>query len=368
MNQFQLWKRGKYFYFRLQGEKTFHSTGQTSKMRAIDKIYVLLRDGAKNEIKLVDYAKDFFIWEKCSWIKRQHAKGRPFSKPVADHRRAHLIRYLFPGFGNRYIQDIKGTDIEKWLIDLPLANQTKNHILYTTNIILKEAKRERLIAINPLDDVEPMARDFKERSVFKLSELDILFPVDKKNLLNIWSTPEWSTLFLLLATTGIRSGEVRALQWRHVIWNPGGILILCTIKEDGTIGEPKSKEKRGIIVPYKVMEVLKWWYSITPYNNHEDLLFFGEKRDKSFVRKSLNNRLKAALEKVGIETKDRNLVVHSFRHTYNTLMRNVLPENLLREFTGHRSIKMTDQYDHPSLESRLETLEKSRDLIESIWT
>ena len=76
-------------------------------------------------------------------------------------------------------------EIENWLIALTnhktkakLSNQTKNHILYTFRIILKEAERERIVPFNCLATVEALANSAKERGVFSKDELGKLFPED----------------------------------------------------------------------------------------------------------------------------------------------------------------------------------------------
>jgi len=77
------------------------------------------KDNSKVRIKLKKFASDFFVWNKCSWIKRQLAKGRRFSEAQAQHRRAHLVNHILPKFGNRYIDII--TQIELKLEDVDSA-------------------------------------------------------------------------------------------------------------------------------------------------------------------------------------------------------------------------------------------------------
>ena len=364
---FQLWQRGNYFYYRLPGEKSFHSTGLKSKRQAIDLIYERIRQGKTTETKLGKYAKIFFTWDKCEWIRRQHAKGRDFSKATADMRRGHLQNHILPKFGDTCLTDLNPVKIENWLVSLPLANQTKNHILYTLNIILKEAKREKLILVNPIDDVEPMASDYVERDVFSLSELKQLFPEERQELLKIWKSLKWAALFHVMAATGIRSGEIRALPWGNVLQDMKAILILQAVKADGTIGEPKKKEKRGIFLPDKTYNLLSEWHEETPFTEPDHLVFYGLGPDQPYGKRALMDHFRPALLRAGIDSTGQNLVVHSLRHTFVTLLREILPEKMLREFTGHRSVKMTDHYDHQTIEARLNKLEGSRRLIESIW-
>ena len=77
--------------------------------------------------------------------------------------------------------------------------------------------------------------------------------------------------------------------------------------------------------------------------------------------------LPGALTRAGVEVAGRNLVVHSLRHTYNTIMRAVLPAETLRKFTGHRTPEMTELYDHPGLQDRILSLKASRSLVENAW-
>jgi hypothetical protein len=48
-------------------------------------------------------------------------------------------------------------------------------------------------------------------------------------------------------------------------------------------------------------------------------------------------------------------------------MRAVLPEAILRQFTGHKTPEMTGLYDHPTLSDSVKRLESSRALVEAVW-
>jgi integrase len=132
--------------------------------------------------------------------------------------------------------------------------------------------------------------------VLTTDELRKLFPPTQEKLLEIWKTQAYAALFLTMATTGIRSGEARALAWRHLL--PDGWLLV---------------------------------------------------------------------ERAEINTEGRNLVAHSLRHSYNTLMRAVLPEEVLRRFTGHKTPKMSATYDHPALLDQIKKLAQSRGIVEAAW-
>jgi integrase len=325
-----------------------------------------LADGLPVSPRLEDFAADFFKWGVCPWIKRQHAKGRPFSEYHAKARRGHLDKYIIPQFGKKRLDEVTRPMVENWLVTLPLSNQTRNHILYTLKTLFREAEAEKLIRSDPLAKAEPMGHDSKARDVFKMEELRLLFPDGRKKLLEIWKTQKWATLFMVLATTGIRQGEARALAWRHLL--PGGWLYVERgVKRNGEIGTTKTGTARIVALPERARKELERWRKDSPFTEHDHLIFCSDRPDKPIHVETVTHYLPRALERAELKVSGRNLPVHSLRHTYNTLMRPILPEEILRKFTGHKTPGMTDLYDHPALEDQIAKLEPVRALVEKVW-
>jgi len=104
----------------------------------------------------------FFEWGQCRWLLAYEEKGRSCSRPVAQHRRSQLVNHIPPRWGNARLSDLDGVRIEQWLLDLPLANQTRKHIRGTLNIVLKTARRQKLIQHNPIYDADPLANRWIE--------------------------------------------------------------------------------------------------------------------------------------------------------------------------------------------------------------
>ncbi len=257
--------------------------------------------------------------------------------------------------------------IENWLVALDLANQTKNHMLYTLRIVLSEAKSEKLIPSNPLAEAEPLARNHRSRDALTMDELHKLFPKPHlARLLEVWKTLEYASLFMTLASTGIRSGEARALAWRHVL--PGGWLFVeRAVKMGGSIGPTKTQDKRVIALPSRTRAILRLWHGESPFKEPEHLIFYGMAADKPLNVKTVTDWFPGALARAECKTTGKNLVVHSLRHTYNTIMRPVLPEEILRLFTGHKTPEMTALYDHPALLDQIKKLEGARGIVEAVW-
>ena len=366
--KYLLKKRGKFWYYKLSYEEAFHSTGHTTRALAESIVLEIIQgnDQGREMITLNDYSKDFYKWGNCSWIERQHAKGRSFSKTMSKLRRSQLENYILPKFGKKLLKDINPVEVENWLISLTLSNQTKNHILYSFNIIMKEAARELIIKFNPLQNVEPMSRDYIKRDILEPKEIKLLFPTDEEELKQIWEDQFWWTLFLFIITTGARSGEVRALKWKNVLIDRSIVLISDSVKSDRTIGRPKSGDVRGVILPERTHQMLKKWHLVSPFSEPEHFVFYGRGGTLMNKRTVWKHFLKG-LDNAGIIRKNRKIDVHSLRHTYNTLMRNVLSEALLQFQVGHKSRSMTDRYDQATPLQKIEQFLPEKDKMDAVW-
>lgn len=365
-------KSGKvwYFWYWEGSQRVFKSTGygvgEKWKAREYAEDFIAKGEQLRNAITLKQYTHDFFKWGQCSWIRRQHAKGRSFSPSVAKSRRGHLDNHILPKFGKRLLTEINPVEVENWLLTLELSNQTKNHILYTLGIVLKEAKRERRVPFNPLADVESLGIQSNKPDTLSNAELEKLFPRDRKKFKKNWPLVWHGVLYALAASSGMRSGELRALKWGAVLWKQGGVLVLQAIRDDNSIADPKGGSRRAIPLPQRTMDLLEWWHGLTRFPGPGDYVFAGA-TGLPVCRKTVSLQLHHGLEKAKIDTKGRKIVVHSLRHTYNTKMKDLLAGEVLRRFTGHKTEEMTEHYDRPFLEDRLKSYDEHKPQVEKFW-
>ena len=359
-------KRGRVWYYRLAGEKTFHSTGLTDKGKAVARAMDLAAEkGRSSDATLEAFASGIFDWGRSAWIAKQHAKGRPFSRAVARASRAILVNHILPQFGTLPLAAISRAAIEDWLVTLPLANATRNHILYTMRTILREARAAGLIRENPLQEPEAFGKDFRPRDVFSAAELRLLFPAD---LASLWRSRWKGLFFLTLASTGIRSGEARALTWRQVLWGERALLIDQAAKGgDSDIGPTKSGETRIVLLPSRTLAELQRWHDQQEWNEPCDFVFPGSvDRGTPLCAAAVSHCFPAVLARAGISREGRNLVVHSFRHTYNTMLKRTVPAETLRALTGHATEAMSERYDHPQIADKVAALEPARGVVEGL--
>lgn len=367
-------KAYSFYFYEEDGRRVFRKTKETAKSRAQEYAdeYVAHYFGDKSEpkIKLREFTKDFFVWDRCSWIKRQHLKGRSFSEKMAYDRQGHIDNHILPAFGNRLLTSLGRLEIEDWLTSLPRSNSTKNQIMYSFRIVLRDAEAAGLVSTNVLDKAERFGDgDQKTRDAFTMDELKTLFPDERTELIRIWGSLKHAAGYVLLASTGIRSGELRALCWRHRVAD-NALWIEQAMKATGRIGPTKTEDTRIVLLPSHAQSILEDWHASeeNPFAKQTDLIFFGADRDKHYSPDYLGKYFHPAIQRAKIKVAGRNLVCHSFRHTFNTIMRQVLPLEILQALTGHKTDAMTNHYDHPRLEDQLSKIQESSRLIESVWS
>jgi integrase len=228
--------------------------------------------------------------------------------------------------------------------------------------VLREAKLAGIVRHNVLADAEPFGADPKRRDIFSLADLHKLFPDDPKMLASIWGDPERSVAFLLLASTGIRSGECRALRWLNVI----GERALYVDSGLDAFNRPKgtkTETARAVLLPTKARTALALWRELAPFKADDDFIF-SEGRGQPHGRNWLTRTLSPAMKRAGVETGQRHLVVHSFRHTFVSMMRASTSDEIAMAMSGHVTDKALDIYTHRNVQDLLARLEPSRDAIE----
>lgn len=396
VGKYHLFKRSRengvfyYYWFQEGNRQITKSCGRacTDKREAVAFLESLLqrelteikRISALKSTTIGDYAKDMFL-EGALHLERWAAKGNILKpKTIAQHRR-HLLKYIIPRFGKLSWDKIRPAKVEDFLLEQRLSNSCRNTILYTLKLVMREAKREGIIESIP--EFEPFKRNGRRQNVLSGEELTALFPSDEQELIKVWKRPDdmrkerdeialmFGTMFCVTVSAGLRSGEIRALHREQVSIPNSGLVIDRAIDEQGKIGllkkatadDPRS---RAVIVPEITMKILERWLNrVAECPDYPGLIFFY--RGKPIANYYILDRFRFGLDRLGIDHEKRRLTVHCLRYTYNTRMRTLLSEQVLREFVGHRSVAMTDHYDNPILTERLMAYQNVRPSVEQFW-
>ena len=159
--------------------------------------------------------------------------------------------------------------------------------------------------------------------------------------------------------TGLRIGEVCALQWRDVDCNNSIISINKTVlrvknvygttpKTKLIINSPKTHASDRIIpLPYELNEKLQTLKETTA-SSEDSYVLTGTAR---FIEpRNYYEKYKRYLRKCELDGFD----FHALRHTFATrCIETGIDPKVLSEILGHASVQITlDRYVHPSLETK----------------
>ena len=99
--------------------------------------------------------------------------------------------------------------------------------------------------------------------------------------LKVWPTIKWNNqpptnygvMLAIVVSGGQRSGELRALRWKHVSWENNGIAVVKAIKYKNEEGRPKQNSVRAVLLPQRTMDLLRWRMSQTTKIDPDDDIF-----------------------------------------------------------------------------------------------
>jgi len=295
-----------------------------------------------------DYSKMTFK----EWLKKWMADYKYDLKPSTRENYEYMLKgHIYNTLGTRPIKQLKNPDIQKLISNKAkvLSPRTVKLIYTIINDSLKQAKYAKVINDNPAENVKLPKQEQKE--VKYLEQEDI------KKLLEEAKQSKHYTAILLDLSTGIRRGELLALEWKHIDFKNNTITIeqaLTKTQANGlVIDSPKTKNsKRTITVNEGLMKELKkhsW-----KQKEYKDKLgdAYYKKHDLVFCKEdgtplcpvAFSRTFKRLTERAGIE----DFSFHGLRHTAATmLLEKGIDLKTVSATLGHAHIGITgDIYAH----------------------
>jgi integrase len=357
------------FYDEFGNRMTARSTGQTSKAAAENWSFEQLKRGViptEKNITFGKFAGNFWIWDKCTYVKNRRRRQANISQSYVEDMRSYLIYHILPYFKDKKLQKIKSRTIESWLDEMSvkkkstgelLSPTTANRCLACLKIMLKEAVRLDYLLRSPTVGIKQFRESPKKKSILTINQMRKLFHDD--NIVEIWGGDlKHFTANLLSASTGMRIGEVQALQVQNTHQEYVSVIYNWNYKYG--LKEPKWRSYRDIPIPTKTSKYLFQIIDSSPFQEPDDLVFWGLGRKLPLWNEQILKVLYETFERIGItpeQRRERNITFHSWRHFYNTIMRGKIHDAKLRLLTGHRTLEMTDHYTKFRLEDFRDVLE-----------
>lgn len=265
------------------------------------------------------------------------------------------MKIISRGIGHLVLVDLSRRDILDFaerLREAGVSHQTARKIIATARQMLAYAVDNELIVVNPAADVRIHGkRDEKYRKVIPPTREEIRAIVSLAD-------PAFRLRVIFAAVTGVRAGELHALQWRHVNCRTGFVTIEQRVDRYGEVDVTKTAAgMRDIPLGDDLVELLKGWKSQSAYKGASDLVFPDEqgnymshdtmiKRWYDPIRRRLEARARSGgpLKGEGVS----RLNFHSLRHyAISSWIDAGLPPKTVQTFAGHSSIQVTmDRYGH----------------------
>lgn len=268
------------------------------------------------------------------WLARQAHHKASWSARLESVWRVHVE----PKWGRRRIADIRQTEVQKWVADLTLSASSVGHAHTVLAGILDDAVTDRRLATNPARGVKlPRKTITKPRNYLTAAQVSALADKSKH--------PD---IVLLLATTGLRWGEMAALRVRDIDLARGRIRVersASKVNSKTIIGTTKTHSARSVAVSGSVLKLL----APAMVGKADDELLWSRGDGQPLRPPTASHWFGAAVKRCqAADTKFPRVTVHELRHTAASLMiasgANV---KTVQSQLGHKTATMTlDQYGH----------------------
>ena len=262
-----------------------------------------------------------------------------------------IYKHIIPGIGSIPLCKLTQGDLQQFYAELKrngrvtrreqngpgLSDRMVRSCHATCRMALEKAKTEGLILSNPAAGCKLPPTKKKEMQVLTGEEMQRFLIQAKED--------GFYEMMLLELATGMRRGEICALQWDDLNLRSGELQIqrqVIHVAGELRVSSPKTKNsERVVILPPGVVKVLK---ELRDRTDSRWMFPSPVKEDAPLDPQSAYRKMKKALQRAGC----KNLRFHDLRHTFATMaLEHGMDVKTLSAVIGHVSSTTTlDVYSH----------------------
>jgi integrase len=225
----------------------------------------------------------------AEWLRYAEHDRAVKPSTLTDYR--HTGNRIARDLGEMRLEDVTTEVLERWRATLTSSNRTVAKHLVILHGIFRRAMKVWGLPSNPAATVE--------RPRYRVSDdLEAYSPEEVWALVRAAGSDQDAALYLTAAFTGLRMGELLALQWRDIDDAGEAIRMRRSYNDHGGVGSPKSGKLRSVPMVPDVAERLARLAAREFWVEPEDLVFaneLGTYQDASSIR----IRYRAALARAG---------------------------------------------------------------------
>jgi integrase len=275
-------------------------------------------------------------------------------------------KILVPRWGAQVAVKVKPVEVKAWLRSLDLEDGTRYKYKTVMGTVFRFGQAEGLLplgeAYNPIGYVTgiPATSDY---------EAVVLTPEQALKVLDQLQQPEY-TMIVLVAVTGIRSGEMLGLRWRDILWDRSEMKIKQTFVHGKIQQGAKTKLSKSTVTLHPILaELLKDWRAQTACAGENDYVFASRRTSGRTPRCGsvvVEDYLRpAAIRAEVLEIDDDKVYIdgdlvkrfgfHTFRHSLTSwLMANGENPQIVRAMLRWTNLNMLAHYTHGFKTDKLE--------------
>jgi len=332
-----------------------------TKQQALLYISQLPADQKSGRFLVKDIAQNMFVKDSEYYNVRRNL-GKKFSSRTLELYSARLKNVL-DDFGNCDLRELTLKKIIDILAKKNTSASWKNQYIHVLREIFFFANYNGAKIYEPKFPV--FSGSVKKSDVFTMKEIKAIF--SEKNFLD----ESFYLLFLLIFSTGLRSGEARAFRPSQLYNERPAIIVNGFLSKNlerqnfNKTGSDENLKWRVLPLPNPVYSKLKAYVEKTKCESDSLLFTFNNEAISDY--KALYE-FRRAIKKAGVKPEGRKLTCHSLRYTYVTYLRSFLPGEDVQKFVGHSTIQMTDYYTRASLDAAIMQMPERYGVVDKFFT
>ena len=282
----------------------------------------------------------------CDWLDQR--RGRV--KPSSYARYASLVqRHILPQLGKLRVTALTAKKLSEFITSQQRAGRLDGKgglspkMLSDLVAVLKSALRQHVFVEDLFSDLHLPAIRQKHPETMSKTELTRFTQAANTERSNA------AVACLLALNTGLRLGELCALQWKDISFADQSVQISRTVlrlKNGLSLQTPKSScSERTIPLTVELLRLLMEWKK----NAAEDA-FILTGTDRPLDPRTMQNRFHSFLKRHGLQ--NRNF--HALRHDFaSRCIACGADPKAVSELLGHSNVRITLQlYVHPNMEQK----------------